>query len=223
MEMKNLLRWVMANGLLVGGLVLVSPSWAQSPSAPGHYTITLSEWDPNQIFTFIPDPDPSTVNPSGFDFSDAGFCPSGNWEQCLCHDPAVRLNNNGKSQSENGEFTFQADEEGNLNGAASDFANTGPPITEALIITTLGSDQMNKLFTCNGGSLFSECGFMDPQTNAGDELEILFIQGTGTGIPTAVPEPSQWIFLLVACAGLVAVKATRVRRQRSGSLTVAAR
>jgi hypothetical protein len=207
-ERMNTTRW-----LMVAALGMLSSTWAQATvmtTIPGHYLITLDGWadyNPEQEFTFIPNPTlPEGVTESDF-IDAAGFCPAGDYE-CSCGDPSVGLGAGGKSQSEDGTFNFYST--GSLvTPQVLDFENTGAPITEVLITVPLEPGQDDETFTCSGDGLFSHCGFMDdPGT-----LEILYYGGTG--IPTAVPEPSQWTMLLLALAGVIVARARKASASSS--------
>ncbi|HEX5227045.1 MAG TPA: hypothetical protein VFW44_05020 [Bryobacteraceae bacterium] len=169
---------------------------------PGHYQITLTDWDNNQLFNATPNPE--GVNPNDFspDFCD-GFL--------SCDDPSVKINKGGGSTSEDGPFTFSSGPNAAGNTVVLNFSNAGPPITELLLTVTLNPDQTGSLFTCDGGDVFQHCGFMM------DDLEILFYDPYDTnGIPTATtPEPSQWIILLAFAAVIV------IARKRSANWSFA--
>jgi hypothetical protein len=186
----NMTRWV-----LVAAVGLLCSTWAQADSA--HYVINLEGWDDPESFTFIPNPvlpPPDTINPC---------LPVGD----ICGDASIRLSSGGGSTPEDGVFTFnsdQADANGNLF-----FENTGPLISSAEITTTLTADQLGEFFSCSGGDIFQDCGFIQP-TNT-DTLNIYFYDPYNNGILSATPEPSQWIILLLAFAGII------VARTRKGS------
>ena len=94
--------------------------------------------------------------------------------------------------------TFQADQNG---GGILDFFDGGPPITDILITTNLIFDDT---YVC-GSDIFSFCGFK----NGNGKLEILFTSGT---IPTATPEPSQGILLLIFFSALLVAHRIRSRK-----------
>jgi hypothetical protein len=159
--------------------------------------LNLEGWDPSQSFTFTPNPD---------------LPPPGDISPCLpvgdfCGDPSIRINTGGGSTPENGVFTFNFDDV-DANGNIF-FQNTGTLITSIEISTILTPDEMGSLvlFECSGGNIFQNCGFVDPPTPQGEELDLYFYNPytPGGGIPSAVPEPSQWIFLLIAGTALVVV------------------
>jgi hypothetical protein len=203
----NATRW-----LMIAALGMLGSTWAQASALPppppsGEYTIGLSNWDPDNGNTFLFQPIsnvnslPDGLNANNFDFTGSGFCPN-------C-DPGITLGPGGKSQDESGEYTF-TDGDGNqvfINGnndTMNGEANTGPFISNVLISVRLNSDEINAFFSCSGDGLFSTCGF----DYSGDTLYILFEQGSGTGIGT-VPEPSQWIILLLAFAGVIVARARK--------------
>ncbi len=196
--------------LMIAALCILGCAWAQvarADSVAGHYTITLTDWDPCpgtatnpcQTFNFIPNP--SDVDTS--DYQDT-FCPGLEF----CTDPKVGLQGGGKSTPEDGEFSFSS----GPGTETLDFQNTGPEINEVLIDLTSNDgqpnpDQEGALFSCSGGTLFNSCGFND------DGLGILFYNNPdlplGTGIATATPEPGQWIILLLAFAGIIVARARK--------------
>ena len=186
--MMNMTRW-----LTLVALVLLSSSWALADTA--HYEINLEGWDSPQEFTFIPNVTPPTdLNPC---------LPVGS----VCGDASVRINSGGGSTPENGTFTFNSDQV-DANGNIF-FENTGPTITSAEITTVLNVDELNDPFQCSGGDIFQSCGFVlsDPPSDV--TLEVFFFNPFGEGIPSAVPEPSQWILLSLAFAGIVVVRSRR--------------
>jgi hypothetical protein len=195
-----MVRWLML--VAVG---LLGCLWAQADSLePGHYTITLTDWDDNQVFDFTPNPE--DLNTADFTNPDS-FCVG----FLFCDDPSVRINTGGKSQPENGDFSFTTGNDAAGNTVVLDFANTGDPINSILITLTSNNGQLNPdqngvVFTCDGGDLFQNCGFNN------DAFQIAFWNPVGSvGIPTATtPEPSQWLVLLFVSAVLIAVQ-TRKR------------
>ncbi len=183
-------RWMM-----LAAMGLVSCTWAQADTA--HYVINLQGWDPSQEFTFNPNvPPPDESSPC---------LPVGSF----CNDPSIRINSGGGSTPESGTFTFnsnQADGNGNLF-----FENTGPTITSIEIVTFLTPDEIGADFECSGGDLFQNCGFVDPP----EELDIYFWNPYTNGIPSAVPEPSQGIILLIGIAGMVILLRARKKSATS--------
>jgi hypothetical protein len=176
---------------------MLSAAWARADSA--HYVINLDGWDDPQSFTFIPNPilpPPSEINPC---------LPVGD----VCGDASIRISNGGGSQDESGEFTFNSDQ-ANADGNIF-FANTGPLIGSVEITVQLNTDELNDQFECSGGNIFQNCGFVvnDPPSDV--TLDIYYYNPftPGGGIPSLAPEPSQWIVLLVAFAGIIAVRARK--------------
>ncbi|MGP0074069.1 MAG: hypothetical protein ACLPWF_19325 [Bryobacteraceae bacterium] len=198
----------MARWLMLAAVGVLSCSWAQADTVePGHYTITLTDWDNNQDFNFTPNP--SDLNTSSFTNPD-NFCPG--FEGCF--DPSIRVDPGGKSTPEDGNFSFSTGSDAAGNTVVLDYANTGTPINSILITLTsnggqLNPDQLGEVFTCDGGSLFTNCGFYN------DAFQIAFWNTADVvGIPTATtPEPSQWIILLFASAAMIVARA----RKRSAS------
>ncbi len=201
----NATRW-----LVIAALGMLGSTWAQAavllPPASGEYTIGLTGWDPDDANTFTWQPIMDNSLPDGltsddFNFDGSDFCPG-------CIDPRITLGPGGKSQDEDGTYTF-TDGDGSqvvINGVVQTAgeANTGPFIKELLISVALNPDEVNEFFSCSGDGLFSNCGL----DYSGDTLYVLFEQGTGTGIGT-VPEPSQWIILLLAFAGVIVARARK--------------
>ena len=192
-------RWLM----LVAVGVLSCP-WAQADTVePGHYTITLADWDDDQDFNFTPNP--ANLDTSQFTNPD-NFCVGFEF----CDDPSIRVNPGGKSTPESGPFSFSTGPDAAGNTVVLDYQNTGAPIDSILITLTsnngqLNPDQNGEVFTCDGGSLFTNCGFND------DAFEVAFWNSDDTvGIQTATtPEPSQWIILLFASAAMIAARARK--------------
>jgi|SRR5579863_6892286 len=191
-------RWLM----LVAVGVLSGP-WAQADTVePGHYTITLTDWDDNQNFNFTPNP--ADLDTSEFTNPDS-FCVG----FAFCDDPSIKVNPGGKSTPEDGDFSFSTGPDASGNTVVLDYQNTGAPINSILITLTsnggqLNPDQNGEVFTCDGGTLFTNCGFND------DAFEIAFWNTNDSGgIPTATPEPSQWIVLAFASAAMIAVRARK--------------
>lgn len=188
----NMTRW-----LVLAAAGLLSATWAQADSA--HYVINLEGWDVPQEFTFIPNPilpPPSEISPC---------LPVGD----ICGDASVRINTGGGSTPEDGQFTFnsdQADENGNIF-----FENTGALIGAVEITVDLNTDELNDKFECSGGDIFQNCGFVLTDPPSGEILDIYYYNPftPGGGIPSAVPEPSQWIMLTLALAGVIVARALK--------------
>ena len=190
-------RWV----VLAAG-VLLCATWAQAQSEPAHYVIELEGWDNNQFFDFTPNP--ANLNTNDFTNPD-NFCAN----YLFCDDPLIRINTGGGSTPESGDYSFNSGD----GTETLDFENTGPSIDEILITLTdangnpisLPQDQLSEVFVCSS-DYFQMCGFNN------DAFEIAFwdpVSTNGVGIPSAAPEPSQWIVLLLACAALVVVRARK--------------
>jgi hypothetical protein len=191
----NMTRWLM---LAAAGLL--SATWAQADSA--HYVINLEGWDDPQEFTFIPNPilpPPDEISPC---------LPVGD----ICGDASVRLNTGGGSTPEDGEFTFNSDQV-DANGNIF-FENTGPLIGSVEITVDLNTDELNDDFECSGGNIFQNCGFVLTDPPSGETLDIYYYNPftPGGGIPSAVPEPSQWIMLTLAFVGVIVARALKTHR-----------
>jgi hypothetical protein len=188
----NMTRW-----LMVAVLVVFSSSRARADIATGeNFTITLLDWDPDQQFNFIP-----TTGLDTGDFTNPDdFCPGFD----TCFDPSANLMKGGDPTPESGEFTFST---GDTGTTTLSYTNTGSDVGELLLDLTsnggqLEGNQDNEVFTCSGGDLFTNCGFNN------DSFQVGF---------WSVPEPSQWIVLVLAFAGIIVVRA----RKRSASSSFA--
>jgi hypothetical protein len=185
-------RWMMVTALAILGC-----GWARADSA--HYLINLEGWDDPQEFTFIPNPvlpPPSEIAPC---------LPVGD----ICGDASVRINSGGGSQDESGTFNFNSDQE-DANGNIF-FANTGPLIGSAEITTILNPDEFSDPFTCSGGDIFQQCGFVLDISNGMETLNAYYYNPftPGGGIPSLAPEPAQWIVLVLAFAGIIVARRRR--------------
>jgi hypothetical protein len=195
----------MARWQMLVAVGVLSCSWAQADTVvPGHYTITLTDWDDNQNFNFTPNP--ADLDTSEFTNPDS-FCVG----FAFCDDPSIRVDPGGKSTPEDGDFSFSTGPDAAGNTVVLDYQNTGAPINSILITLTSNDGQLNpdqtdgEVFTCNGDGLFTNCGF----NNDGFEIAFWNTGDTG-GIQTAsTPEPSQWIILLFASAAMIAARARK--------------
>lgn len=203
----NMTRW-----LMVAALGALSCTWAQADSVPpddGHYLIDLESWDADLNFNFMPNqgtppPDISTCLPVG----------------AICGDASIRIDNGGGSTGEDGNFSFNSGPAGTCGPNAPTLAcetlffdNEGEPITSILITTILPTSELGQFndYSCDGGALFQSCGFTitDPPGDT-ETLNIYFYNPfIANGIITATPEPSQWIVLVLAFAGIIAVRARK--------------
>lgn len=84
-----------------------------------------------------------------------------------------------------------------------DFINqTGQTWTSLLFTTAFDSTIQNMNFRCDGTTVFQFCGFAVSNGN----LEIAFLQGTGSGIVSAaVPEPASWAFFPIGLGALALI------------------
>ncbi len=193
----NMTRW-----LMVAAFGVLACTWAQADSIPppdGHYLIDLEGWDANQEFNFTPDP--SSI-PTDLD----ACLPVGDY----CGDASIRVDNGGGSTPENGPYDFSA---GPTGSQILYFDNTGAPITSIEIQATIPTDELGMYndYSCDGGAIFESCGFLieDPPNVPTETLDIFFYNPYSPGGIPNVPEPSQWAFLLVACAAIIGVAARR--------------
>jgi hypothetical protein len=191
--------------LLAAGFALLCAGWAQASTvAPGHFTVELNDvegvdgggWGSNTLFT-------DTVNTVS---STRGFtstvCVDPDYDNDCDRprDPRMVVNNAGASIPF--PSSFNSDEAG---GGLFDFQNnSGSPITDILFITAFHDGQE---YTC-ASDIFLFCGFKVVNMGGHQELEILFVHGS----IASIPEPSEYLFLLIACAAVVVVYRLRSRR-----------
>jgi hypothetical protein len=191
---------------------------ADTITEPGHFTVNLNYncgtdpycqnpngaggWGDNTLFT---DTVNTVTSTSGFT---QGVCvPDRDQDDCggssaVGNDPRIRLDNGGGSSPF--PSSFNADEKG---GGLFDFQNdSNAPYTDVLFTTNFVGTET---YSCASG-VYSFCGFdVIHEMNGPDQLEILFIGGS---IPSAVPEPSPGLFLLVAGTAAIWVHRGRSRR-----------
>ena len=185
-------RWI-----TVVALGMLGCTWAQADSA--HFLINLEGWDDPQEFTFIP----NQAVPSDL----APCLPVGD----ICGDASIRINSGGGSPPIPGEFTFnsdQADENGDIF-----FQNdSGFLFSTVEIQVILNADEVNDPFSCFGGNIFQKCGFLLNDNQGTETLDTFFYDAftSGGGIPTATPEPSQWIILILAFLAIIGVRSRKV-------------
>lgn len=187
----NMTRW-----LIVAACGVLTCTWAQADSVPppsGHYLIDLEAWDANQEFGFTP-------NPSSIPIDDLSGClPVGDF----CGDASIRVDAGGGSTPESGSFDFSA---GPTGTQTLYFDNTGAPITSIEIQASIPTDELgpNNDYSCSGGAIFEDCGFFIEDPPGTEILDIFFYHPySADGIPSIVPEPSEWTFLLVAGAAIL--------------------
>lgn len=187
-------RW-----LMLGAVGLFGCIGAQADSS--HFLINLGGWDANQDFNFIANPDVIPV-------SELQPClPVGDF----CGDPSIRINTGGGSiPIYSPDFTFNSNQvDGNGNVFFDNMSGTAFSSVEITTILTPDESNPNTQFECSGGDLFQSCGFVDPPTPNGEELDIYFYNPYGNGI-ISTPEPGQWIVLLIGCAAMFLIRARKV-------------
>ncbi len=188
----NLGRW-----LMVIPAVLLGATSLLADSAGPDFQIIIDGFDPGQSFDgAVNQPTPPDLDP----------CLGTDCEDEVIIDPLIRLNPGGGSPGVGLDgFSFDA----NANGTGTfDFLNTsGQTFTSLDISFTLTKDEFNAqlasgvVYTCDGGSYFTTCGFQVVDPDGTDTINVDF--SGGTGIPSTVPEPAQWMFLSLAFAGIV--------------------
>jgi hypothetical protein len=207
--MVNTTRW-----LMVATLGMLGCSWAQAASLPPtdpNFQIYLNGWDDlgSSFLVTSSTTDTYTGEGSGWSQNSLEFCPSSDWEECVCYDPAGRLQLGPDATPFNGTATIPED-----NTVTEDYFNaTGEPIESILITVTITN--VDEDFTCqNNVDPSAFCGFkiitpLDASTDS--TLELLF---TDMEIfPSAVPEPRQYALLLIAFGGLILAHRFRSRRR----------
>jgi hypothetical protein len=190
----------------VAGFALLGAAWARADSIPipGHFTINLNDlgqtdkggWGANNFFS---DTVSTVVGHPGFKRGSFNHCHGEVEEEVGCDDPYISINKGGHSRPFG--HTFHADQNG---GGILDFLDVGPPITDILITTNFIFGDTVDTYVCDS-DIFMFCGFK----NDNGKLEILFTSGT---IPTATPEPSQGILLLIFFGALLVVHRIRSRK-----------
>ena len=189
----------------LAALPLLCPGWARADVVTSpFFNIQLSDWVTGQTFSVTGSSTPTSTD----GFTQNSFCP-GDSEECFFADPGTRLNGGGDAIPFNSNvgatITFTT------NPTTVDYENVGPNLETVILTTTISGDQLDQLYTCES-DVFSFCGFAivdPPQT---EELKILFTDGN---IPSAVPEPRQYILLLTALGACVALDRLRRRRARA--------
>jgi hypothetical protein len=206
------------------GFALLGAGWASGstvPVEPGHFTVNLNDncstdptdpdcsnpdgtggWGADTLFTDMVNTVSSTMGFTPFtctpDYDHDDCNPS---DDSNAGDPSIRINQGGGSIPF--PSSFNSDQSG---GGLFDYQNdSSSPYTDILITTNwVGTET----YTC-ASNIYSFCGFDVIHEKTGpDQLEILFIGGT---IPN-IPEPSQYLFLFIACAAVAAVHGLRSRR-----------
>jgi hypothetical protein len=196
--------------VLATGFALLFAVWVQADTIqPGHFTVDLNDlpgvdsggWGAETLFTDTVNTVSST---RGFTASicvdtDSGH-PDRDDPDCD-NDPHMTVNNGGASSPF--PSSFNADENG---GGLFDFQNdSNSPYTDILFTTTYVAGNS---YSC-ASDIFSFCGFQVIHEQHGpDQLEILFVGGRIAD----VPEPSEYLFLLLACAVVAVVHRLRSRR-----------
>ncbi len=194
----NMKRW-----LMILPVALLCPTWAVADPAGPDFKIILDGFDPDESFD-------GTGN--GATPPDLQPCLGTNCDQTVIIDPLIRFAAGGGSEDVFGpDFSFSAGPNGTLN---QDFLNlSGTTFTTLNITFTLTKDEYDAqiaagvVYTCDGGPYFSNCGFLVTDPPGTDTITAAFYGGTG--IPSEVPEPAQWIFLSVAFAGIVIARKFR--------------
>jgi hypothetical protein len=195
--------------LLVTVFALLWASRAHASTIPGHFIVDLNDvfgvdgggWGANTLFTDTVNTIHSTngFNPSICVDTDAN-APNGDEPDCDS-DPSIHINNGGGSVPLPG--SFHSDGNG---GGSFEFQNDGnSPITDILIITNF---KPGNSYTCDS-DIFKFCGFEIVNQGGTEKLEALFDNGS---IPN-VPEPSEYLILLIGCAAIAVahrVRSTRV-------------
>lgn len=200
--------------LLVTGFALLCGGWAHATTiVPGHFIVDLNDmlgtdsggWGSGTSFTDTVNTITSTrgfVATTCFD-TDANS-PNGDEPDCD-NDPRISVYGGGASMPF--PTSFSSDENG---GGTFDFQNDGTsPITDILFTTNFVPGDS---YTCSTGSpmdqIFAFCGFKIVDIGGVEKLEILFDKGS---IPS-VPEPAEYLPLLIAGSALVLVHHLRFRR-----------
>jgi hypothetical protein len=187
--------------LLAVGFALLCVGWAQAESLSPNFTITLTDWGDDESFTAGATSTDTYTGP-GSGFTQNVLCPSGDWQKCICDDPRAILDGGGDALDFNLDAPpppFSVNANGDL---TLDFLNVGPDIKSFFLLTTITSTQENELFTCSSDDFYF-CGFKIVDPSGSEQLEVLFTDPRGDGIPTAVPEPNQYAMMLIGFAASI--------------------
>jgi hypothetical protein len=140
-----------------------------------------------------------------YGFTQNQLCPDGDWERCIC-DPGVKVN---VPDPPPPPLTFDGSTMFSLTDGTFDqnYINNGPDFT-TLIFSTMDFEK-DETYTCSS-DFFEFCGFKV-------EDNTLYIEFSDPknhiGVTTApTPEPRQYVWLLIAGAGVVALRRYRSRR-----------
>ena len=194
----NMKRW-----LMLLPVALLCPSWALADTTNPDLQIITDGFASDQQFDATGNPD-NLPPPGTFPNCVGTTCDS------FTIDPLIRLNGGGGSPIVGLTFSFVGD-------GTFDFKNeSGVTFTSLEISVTMSKDAFNaiinsgEVFSCDPGNVFATCQIqaIDPPTT--ETLD--FFYSGGPGIPS-VPEPSQWVVLSLAFAGIVIAR----RKFRSNS------
>jgi hypothetical protein len=191
------MRWL----ILASVLLIASVAWAQDTNSELVLTLEGFDYGPNGQSFGVQENVPV---PGGLD----ACLPAGS----ICEDPLIKSTNGGDATDESGPFSFTATGDGDY-----DFQNVSGTTWSDLEITfsLQGFENSSTPFSCDGGNVYSQCGFVDPD----NQIEVYFYDAftnVGGGITPAVPEPSQWLTLLLG-AGLIVIVHNRKRLASSFS------
>jgi hypothetical protein len=191
--------------ILAVGCALLCSGWAKASAItePGHFIVDLDDvfgvdsggWGAETLFT---DTVNTVTSTRGFT---QNICIDPDNDNDCDKDPRMEVYQGGASSPF--PASFSSDENG---GGTFDFQNDGPaPITDILFMTKFVP---GKSYTCASPDIFSFCGFRVVDIGGKEELEILFDKGT---IPN-IPEPAEYLPLLVASAAVAFAHQRRSRR-----------
>ncbi len=179
---------------MLAPVALLFPTWALAdPTNPDLQVIT-DGFASDQEFG-------ATANPTLPDGeSSLPDCIGTNCDEFV-FDPLIRLNGGGGSPVVGLTFSFVGD-------GTFDFKNESGVTFSSLEITFSMSKEdylailnSGAVFSCDPGDVFATCGIQAVDPSDTETLTYFFTGGPG--IPTLVPEPSQWLFLSLAFAGIV--------------------
>lgn len=193
------------------GFVLLCAGWAHAQSSDDTFNLDFfasdGAWIPGASFDVTSSDTSLSIYQARRDgFTQNSFCPDGNWERCIC-DPGVKLQvpDQPPPTPFDVSTTITIGSDGTFD---ENFINVGPNI-ETFLLTTTDFNE-NETYTCSS-DFFQFCGFKI--TGDAPILNVIFTDPINpNGISTAVPEPKQYILLLIALAGAVVVYRVRSRR-----------
>lgn len=211
------------------GFLLLCGTRVQADTIPGEFTIWFNNFQPG------PNGDPIFSGTANTGLTVSGFTQN-NKQICvgadcgIVHDPDIEIDLGGFSQGLTGNSIPPFAVGTGL--VRQDFINeSGSAYLDILLQTALSNFSGTVNFSCDdllgqgltqGPLAFTSCGFKEDFSGSVPMLDILFESRTvsGSGIATAVPEPSVWSMLMIVA---VALATARFRKPAGAVRTLARR